>query len=50
MENILQKAAEIAAEQKKRKFNFNKLYAVACMAASAVVSICLIVWAVKANF
>jgi len=28
-------------------FNYNKLQAVACMAASAVVSIALIVWAIK---
>ena len=48
MENALQKTAEIPTEQEKTGFYFNKLHAVVCMVSSAVVSISLIIWAVKA--
>lgn len=47
MENTLQKTIEVPAEQKKSRFNLNKLQAVVCMLASAVVSISLIAWAIS---
>ena len=50
MENAVQKIVEIPPKQKKIGFNFNKFQAIVCMAASAVVSIGLIIWAVKVIF
>lgn len=52
MQKATSKAAvgEFSVEQKAAAFNFNKLQAVLCMSASAVVSIGLIVWAVSKFF
>jgi hypothetical protein len=47
MQNTIDKAAAFHAKEKAPRFNFNKLQAVLCMAASAAVSIGLIIWAVK---
>lgn len=47
------KGAKAAADSQVRPaldFNFNKLQAVLCIAASAAVSISLILWAVNALF
>jgi hypothetical protein len=46
MPTPLQKQAALR-DSKAAAFNYNKLQAVACMAASAVVSIALITWAIK---
>lgn len=50
MEDVLQKNVKISVDQKKTGFNLNKFHAVVCMLASAIVSVSLIVWAVKAIF
>ncbi len=50
MENVLQKNIKIPAEQKKTGFNLNKFHAIVCMLASAIVSVSLIIWALKAIF
>lgn len=50
MNNTAGKVIGTPATKKARTFNFNKLQAVACMIASAAVSIGLIVWAVKTYF
>lgn len=50
MHNTIDKAAAFQAEEKAPGFNFNKLQAVLCMAASAAVSMGLIIWAVKSYF
>jgi hypothetical protein len=42
-----QAAAARSATGKATTFNYNKLQAAACMAASAVVSIALITWVIK---
>ena len=47
MQNTIDKAAAFHAKEKVPRFNFTKLQAVLCMAASAAVSIGLIIWAVK---
>lgn len=44
----MHKTTQFQAEHKKFVFNVNKLQTVACMAASAAVSIGLIIWAAKA--
>jgi hypothetical protein len=46
MPTPLQKHAALRSA-KAAAFNYNKLQAVACMGASAVVSIALITWAIK---
>lgn len=43
----MQMTTKIPAGQNKTGFNLNKFHAIACMAASAVVSICLIALVVK---
>jgi hypothetical protein len=43
----MQKPVELRGQTKAATFNYNKLQAVACMAASAAVSIALIFWAIK---
>ena len=52
--NIMKKglisAPGSSTEPEAAGFNFNKLQAVACMAASAAVTIACITWAVKAVF
>lgn len=48
MQDVLQKNIKIPADQKKAGFNLNKFHAVVCMLASAIISVSLIVWAVKA--
>ncbi len=48
MEKIINQETEFPAKKKPGAFNFNKLQAVVCMAASAAVSIALITWAIKA--
>lgn len=50
MEKIISQETGIPEEKKPGAFNFNKLQAVLCMVASAVVSIALIAWAAKAFF
>lgn len=50
MNNTAGKVIGAPATKEARTFNFNKLQAVACMMASAAVSIGLIVWAVKTYF
>jgi hypothetical protein len=49
MEKIISQETGIPEEKKPGafNFNFNKLQAVLCMAASAAISIALIVWTIK---
>jgi hypothetical protein len=48
MEKVISQETGIPEKKKPGAFNFNKLQAVLCMAASAAISIALIVWAIKA--
>ncbi|MGZ5790340.1 MAG: hypothetical protein ACXWJF_12900 [Burkholderiaceae bacterium] len=48
MEKIMGQETGMPEKKKTAAFNFNKLQAVFCIAASATVSIALIVWAIKA--
>lgn len=48
MQKPVSEAVEFRSEQESPSFNFNKLQAVICIAASALVSIGVIVWLVKA--
>lgn len=50
MEDVLQKNVKIPADQKKTGFNLNKFHAIVCMLASAIISVSLIIWVVKAIF
>jgi hypothetical protein len=50
MEKIMNQENDIPAKKKPGSFNFNKLQAVVCMAASAAVTIALIVWVSKTFF
>lgn len=50
MEKIISQESDFPVKQKPGAFNFNKLQAVVCMAASAAVSIALITWAIKSFF
>lgn len=50
MENSIGKTTAAPAMKVARTFNFNKLQAVACMMASATVSVGLIIWAMKTLF
>lgn len=52
MQDTIQPAVDFAPSEntikaQARNFNFNKLQAVLCMAASAAVSVALIVWAIN---
>jgi hypothetical protein len=48
MEKIISQETGMPENKKTGVFNFNKLQAALCIAASATVSIALIVWAIKA--
>jgi hypothetical protein len=50
MEKIISQESDFPAKKKPGAFNFNKLQAVACMVASAAVTITLIAWTINVFF
>jgi hypothetical protein len=50
MENRMKATSKPSQKSQALEFNYDKLQAAACMAASAVVSIALLSWAIKSFF